>query len=155
MSAWAWIVVGFVLLAMEAMHGAFILSMIGLAALATAVVAALTGGSLVFALPAFVVFSLATLFLLRPFAVRRLHRWPGNANTNVSALMGQSARVVQPFAGEDRVGYILIGGEKWRAKLAEGWEIDQLPTGSNCTVLRIDGATLEVCPEELAAHASR
>ena len=153
MSAWAWVILGCVLLVMETMHGAFILSMLGLAALGTAVVALLTGGSLMIGIPAFVALGVASLLLLRPLAIRRFHRWPDDAPSGVSALVGQPARVVRPFSSEDRVGYILVGNEQWRARLAEGWACDQMPEGSACRVLGIEGTTLEVCPEQLSVTA--
>jgi len=144
-------VAGLLLILLEAAHGAFVLSMVGLAALVTAAVAAAGLRSLAVTVPVFLVVSLGLLLLLRPLAVRRLRSWPASAATNVQALVGQTGRVVVPF--DDRgVGYVLVGGERWRAHVAEGWDTARLSVGSTCTVLAVQGATLEVCPEPLTTE---
>lgn len=146
--AWLWAAIGVVLIMMESVHGAFIVSVLGTAALLTALVALLITHSLSVTLPIFVVLSIAGLVVVRPWAVRHVHRWPGAQATNVQSFVGQTVRLVRAF-GPDGIGYVLVGAENWRARLADGWEQREYPVGSELTVLGVEGATLQVCPEVL------
>lgn len=159
MPAWLWAAIGVVLIMMESAHGAFIVSMLGTAALLTALFALLVTHSLSVTLPLFVLFSIAGLVLVRPWAVRHVRSWPGSRATNVQSFVGQTVRLVRGF-GPDGIGYVVVGAENWRARLADGWEQREYPVGSELTVLGVEGTTLQVCPEVLAessqeSHASQ
>ena len=142
---WVWAVIGIALLVLESMHGAFVLSVLGVGALAAAVMALLLPLAVV-TVPTFAVVSIVGLFTLRPWAVRRFGRRGGMA-TNVDALVGRTAQVLVPFEPETRTGRVVVGAEQWRARLEEGWAAPGV--GGQCTVLSVDGNTLQVCPEDL------
>ncbi|MDQ6891934.1 MAG: nodulation protein NfeD [Acidobacteriota bacterium] len=67
----------------------------------------------------------------------RLRRLP--VRTGREGLVGQAARVVKPFFGEDGRGTVLVHGEYWTASGAPG----ALP-GENVRVVGLDGFTLQV-----------
>ncbi len=146
---WLWLLLGVVLLALETVSGTFVLAVVGGAAVLTAVVAvparsfAVTG-------PAFAALSLLGLLFLRPLLLARIRGAAAAGPTNVAALTGRTARLVRPF---DPQGYgrVAVGGEEWRAHLADGWTRAAWGEGASFTVLGAEGVTLEVCPEDLGA----
>ncbi len=148
--SWMWLLLGAALLALEVGNGTFVLAILGVAALATAA-ATLGGLPPLLQVLAFGLFGAAGLFMLRPLLLRRVRAT--GAATNVAALPGQTARLVRPFDASG-IGRVAVGGEEWRARLAEGWPAGQWAEGSRFTVLRVEGVTLEVCPEDLAAPAA-
>lgn len=134
---------GVVLLLLESLHGAFILSMIGAAALLTAALALLTTNALLL-VGAFVLLSAAALWLLRPVVVRRLSRRDQAPDSNVAALIGADCRVEVAFDAEG-VGRVRVGGETWRARLRSG--ADAPAAGAHLRIVGCTGTTLEVAPE--------
>ena len=142
---WVWAVIGVALLVLESMHGAFVLSVLGVGALVAAVVALLVPLTIV-TLPTFAVVSGVGLFTLRPWVLRRFGGRGGIA-TNADAMVGRMAQVLVPFEPETRTGRVVVGAEQWRARVAEGWAMPGV--GGQCTVLSVEGNTLQVCPEDL------
>lgn len=133
-----WLLAGLVLCVAELFSLAFVLLSFGVAAFAAAAAAWLGAGGPV-SLAVFAVASLLTLFALRPLAVRRLHRGPGEAAaTNAEALLGRDGvvRVAIPERGRGRVR---VGGEDWAAMADEA-----LPEGTPVVVESIEGVTLRV-----------
>ncbi len=145
MAWWVWAVIGIALLVLESMHGAFVFSVLGVGALAAAVAGLFMPLSVV-TLPVFTVVSVVGLFTLRPWAVRRFGRRGGLA-TNAEAVVGRQAQVTAAFEPETRTGRVAVGAEQWRARVAEGWPMPGV--GGCCTVLSVEGNTLQVCPEDL------
>ncbi len=140
--AWVWAGMGVILLLLESLHGAFILSILGAAALVTAGIDVLAP-SLPLTLIAFAILGALGLWLLRPVVLRTLRRGPAPADSNVNALMGAACRVLVPFDAEG-MGRVRVGGEAWRAHLRD--------TGADWTpetplrVVGCEGTTLEVAP---------
>ncbi len=116
-----------------------VFTMLALAALVAAAAAALGLG-----FPAqvivFVVTSGLLLFLLRPWALRRLGLDTPAVHTNADANVGQEALVLTLVT--DRSGMVKLRGEEWSARTdTPGMEI---APGQLVTVVRIDGATAVV-----------
>ncbi len=137
--AWVWAAVGVLLMLLESLHGAFILSILGAAALVVAALSWLVPISGI-QLVAWAALSLVGLWLVRPVLTRRWGKGRG-APTNVAALVGQRGVVVAPFDPR-RVGRVRVGGETWRAHLVEGCPVP--PEGAELAVVGSQGATLEV-----------
>ena len=136
MPDWAiWIVVAAALAAGEIFTLGFFLGPVALAAGLAALIAAV-GGGVVFQLVAFIAGSLASLFLLRPIAVRHL-RTPRALRTGTAALVGARGTVLERV--DDLGGRVKIGGEVWTARaMFEGHVIEP---GTRVEVGKIEGAT--------------
>lgn len=142
---WAWVVIGGLLLLLELANGAFVLAVLGVSAVATGGVALLLPPPTV-TVPAFLAMAAFGLAVLRPLALRRFRS--GEQRTNVEAVIGHTARLVSAF-DEAHYGRVTVGGESWRAHLADGWVDRPWHAGARFTVLAASGVTLEVCPEDL------
>lgn len=130
--------VGLALCAAEVFTLTLVLLSFGVAALVAAAVAAVAPGWDV-PLLAFVVASLVCLFLLRPFAVRRIARGSGGpAATNAEALLGRPATVTVAIPAGGR-GRVRVGGEDWAASADEAIE-----PGARVVVEDVSGVTLKV-----------
>lgn len=137
MAAWlAWLIAAVALTAGEIFTpGLFFLGPVALAAVASALVAALGGGVLP-QLIAFVVGSVLALGLLRPVARRHI-RIPAQLRTGTAALEGTSCLVVERVSAAG--GRVRIGGEVWSARTYLDDEVFE--PGTSVDVLKIDGAT--------------
>ncbi len=80
--------------------------------------------------------SAALLLLLILFLVLRARRAP--VVTGGSALIGQTAEVLEDFSGE---GWARVMGERWRVRCAR-----PLPAGARARVTQMDGLLLTVEP---------
>lgn len=130
--------VGLALCVAEVFTLTFVLLSFGVAALVAAAVAAAVPGWDA-PLVAFVLASLVCLFLLRPFAVRRMARRAGEAQaTNAEALFGQAATVTVAIPAGGR-GRVRVGGEDWAASADEAIE-----PGARVRVEGVSGVTLKV-----------
>lgn len=133
-----WLAAGILLAAAELLTGDMFLLMLGASAVITAGVGWLAdmplwGEGLVFAVTAVVL-----LFGVRP-VLRRKMATPIH-HTNVSALEGKSAIVIEPV--DDLQGLVRIGGEVWTARSFD--REGRYEPGDSVTVVKIDGATAVV-----------
>ncbi|MDO4511670.1 MAG: NfeD family protein [Bacteroidales bacterium] len=119
-----WTLVGVIFLILELTSGDFFFMSFTLGAVA-AVVMALCGPGFIPQLIAWMIISLASLLVVRPFALRYLHRGEKNMKTNADALIGREGKVIEAItAGES--GYVKVDGDTWRAvsrgteEIAEG-----------------------------------
>lgn len=72
----------------------------------------------------FVVFSLVSVFAVRPLVVRYLHTGGTSRLSNADALLGREGRVVEPI-GSGVAGYVRIDGDEWKAVSLDGSPIGQ------------------------------
>lgn len=136
MAALVWLVLGVLLIAAEVLSGAFVLVMLGVAALAAALAAL---GSVPLSAVVFVLGSAGLITLARPVVLRRMH--PVDAvKTNVEALVGGRAVVVSTV--DQHGGRVRIGGDLWSARAFD--ETQVLQPGTPVTVMSISGATAVV-----------
>jgi len=136
MSAWlGWLLLALVFLGIEVLSLDLVFASFALGALAGAIASTL-GVPLLAQVLIAVLVALVSLFGLRPFVLRFLHR--GEAViTNVDALVGTGAVVLERVDARD--GRVKIGGEVWSARsLRQDASFD---AGTDLTVVRIDGAT--------------
>ncbi|HLX18652.1 MAG TPA: NfeD family protein [Gaiellaceae bacterium] len=115
--------------------GLFFLGPVALAAVGSAVAAAV-GGAVWLQLVVFIAGSVASLGLLRPIARAHLHM-PAAIRTGTAALEGAHALVLQRVDRDG--GRVKIGGEEWSAR---SYDPDQVfEPGARVEIAKIDGAT--------------
>ncbi|MBR6140239.1 MAG: NfeD family protein, partial [Bacteroidaceae bacterium] len=89
-----WAIAAVVCLILELTAGDFFIICFSIGAAFACLTDAL-GGGIVLQLIVFAVFTLASLFFVRPFAVRFLHKGESNRVSNADALLGRRGRVVE------------------------------------------------------------
>ena len=134
MAAVVWLIIGIVLVVAEVLSGAFVLVMVGAAALVAAALAAF-GLGLPVSLIGFVVVAGGGITLARPALVRRMHT--EHHKTNVEALVGKRAVVVATV--DAQAGQVTIEGALWSARAYDETEV--LDIGRSVTIMSISGAT--------------
>ena len=125
-----WCAAAVVLLTLEVLTPGFMLACFSAGAFAAA------AASLIFGVNAqlcvFALISLASVILLRPFAIRFLSK--SCIRTNVDALVGKDGTILAN-------GYARIDGLDWRI------DGEPLPKGTKVTVISVGGATVKVRPK--------
>ncbi|MFN2468875.1 MAG: NfeD family protein [Gaiellaceae bacterium] len=137
-----WLVVGVVLLGLEAMTLAFVAVYFGVAALAVAVVAGL-GAPVWLQVVIFCGVSLLGLGLTRRIATR-MFRGPV-VKSNVHTLAGRRGVVTQAIDAHEGRGQVRIGTEYWTAR-AYFEDAPTIATGARVEVVRVEGVTAIVLP---------
>jgi membrane protein implicated in regulation of membrane protease activity len=134
-----WIVVALIFFAIEILTpGVFFFACLGVGALGGCLATSLSGSEAV-AWVSFAVVAIASVFLLRPLAVKYLSK--GVKRSNVDALLGQKAWVtaaIEPPA----LGMVKIDGEIWRAQSheaipAETWVLVEKVEGTRLIVKKV------------------
>ncbi len=139
-----WAVLAAGLLVAELFTLALVAGLLGAAAVA-ALVAAAIGLGVPLQLLVFGAGSVVLLGVVRPVARRHLDVRPVLANDPGQALVGRDARVVTEVT--DDTGQVRIDGELWRARPAV--QGDVLTAGSLVFISAVQGATVSVYPKEL------
>lgn len=83
----------------------------------------------------FSVVGVALVFFIRPELRARLNKNTPENLTNVHALIGQEAEVLQSVT--DHCGLVRLEGDTWTART----NLPKIPVGARVRVLKIDGAT--------------
>jgi membrane protein implicated in regulation of membrane protease activity len=136
MPAWlVWLIAAAVLLGGEVATMGVFLGPLALAAGAAAVAAGIGAGTVV-QFVVFVVGAVASLGLLRPAVLRRLHRGP-TLRTGSAALVGEQALALDRVDADG--GRVKIGGEEWSARSYTDEEV--IEPGTRVVVVEIRGAT--------------
>jgi membrane protein implicated in regulation of membrane protease activity len=136
MSAWVvWVIAAAALVGGEVLTMGLFLGPLALAAGAAAAAAGLGAGVAV-QFVVFLVGAVASLGLLRPFAVRHLRQGP-RLRSGTQALIGERALVLDRVDADG--GRVKIGGEVWSARSMSEDEV--IEPGSRAVVLEIKGAT--------------
>ena len=138
MAALLWLIIGIVLVVAEVLSGAFVLVMLGGAALIAALVALLGGPGIISGI-VFAAAALGGITLARPALVRHMHSTE-HVKTNVDALVGGKAVVVATV--DAQAGQVKINGELWSARSYDETEV--LEPGRSVTIMNISGATAVV-----------
>ena len=134
-----WAVVAVVCLILELMAGDFFIICFSIGAVFAAITAAV-GGGFYLQLLMFAVFTLISLFWVRPFAQRYLHKGEDNRVSNADALLGRQGRVVETVQA-DGFGRVQIDGDIWKAVTKETADI---PAGSNVRVIGRESTIITV-----------
>lgn len=142
-----WLLVGVGLVVAEVLTLTVVLGLLGLAALATALVALVGGGVLLQAL-VFGGSSAALLVYARPAAQRMLARGDDatGRRTDARVLTGSTGLVVERVS--DDTGQVRLNGELWRARPYAGGP--PVEAGQPVSVAAVEGATLLVYSADLS-----
>jgi membrane protein implicated in regulation of membrane protease activity len=124
-----WAVIAVVCLILELTAGDFFIICFSIGAFFTAL-AAVCGLGFYLQLLVFAVFTLISLFWVRPFAQRYLHKGEDNRVSNADALLGREGRVVETVKAGG-YGRVQIDGDVWKAVTRGAADI---PEGANVTV---------------------
>ena len=135
-----WLVVGVVLLGIEAVTLAFVAVYFGVAALVAALFAGI-GAPLWLQIVVFCGVSVLGLAMTRRIATRVM-KGPV-VKTNVHTLAGRRGIVTKTITGDDGKGQIRLGSDFWTARpyFDDG---ETIPEGAKVEVVKIEGATAVV-----------
>jgi len=134
-----WAVVAVICLILELTAGDFFIICFSIGAFFAAIAAAL-GGGIYLQLSAFAVFTLISLFWVRPFAKRYLRKGEDNRVSNADALMDRQGRVVEAVKA-DGFGRVQIDGDIWKAVTNESQDISE---GTNVRVIGRESTIITV-----------
>jgi len=140
-----WLALAVVFLLLELASPAFLFVCFTVGALLGAASTVVTDSYLVQAL-VFAVVSIVAIPVSRPLA-NRFSRKKGARVSNVDALIGRSAHVVETIDPAANTGIVRIGPEKWRA-IAER----KIESGKTVIVTKIDGVTATVAEQETTSE---
>lgn len=134
-----WAILSVVCLILELTAGDFFIICFSIGAIFACLTDAL-GGGIVVQLAVFAAFTLASLFFVRPFAVRFLHKGEPNRVSNADALLGRKGRVVEAVKA-DSFGRVQIDGDIWKAVTNE---VQDIPAGANVRVTSRESTIITV-----------
>ena len=134
-----WAIVAVICLILELTAGDFFIICFSIGAVFACLTDAL-GGGIILQLIVFAVFTLASLFFVRPFAVRFLHKGESNRVSNADALLGRTGRVVETVKA-DSFGRVQIDGDIWKAVTNEQ---NDIPEGTNVRVISRESTIITV-----------
>ncbi|MBX2973692.1 MAG: NfeD family protein [Flavobacteriales bacterium] len=139
-----WAGLAIVLFILEIFVPGFFLLCLGIGCIGASATAAL-GGGIALQLAAFSVFSLVSIFTIRPLLMKRMWNAP-DVKMNMDALAGQRGRVTQDFDPGLRLGRVSAAGDDWRAECVSD---KALRVGDLVEVVRVESNTLIVKPVEV------
>ena len=137
-----WAILAVVCLILELTAGDFFIICFSIGSVFAAITAAL-GGGIYLQLLMFAVFTLISLFWVRPFAQRYLHKGEDNRVSNADALIDRQGRVVETVKA-DGFGRVQIDGDIWKAVTNEPADI---PEGRNVRVVGRESTIITVVSE--------
>ena len=108
-----WAAVALICLILELTAGDFFIICFAIGAVPAAIVAAIGAGTY-YQIVVFAVVTLVSLFYVRPFAKRYLHKGEDNRVSNADALLGRKGRVVETIRAGG-FGRVQIDGDVWKA----------------------------------------
>lgn len=112
-------------------------------ALAAFIVSLITTNILI-QIVAFLSVSLATLFMIRPIAVKYLNQ--SREKTNIDSIIGRSGIVTEAIDNLRAKGVVKVSGQEWTARSTD--ESVTIAEGSTVKVIEIQGVKLMVEKEE-------
>ena len=135
-----WTIVALICLILELTAGDFFIICFAIGAVGAAIDAGLLGNGIYVQIGTFAVVTLISLFYVRPFAKRYLHKGEDKRVSNADALLGRQGRVVETVEA-DGFGRVQIDGDIWKAVTRESQSI---PAGSNVRVVDRESTIITV-----------
>ena len=135
-----WAAIAVVCLILELSSGDFFIICFSIGAVFGAV-GAVAGLNFYWQLGLFALFSVLSIFLVRPVALRYLHQGEENRVSNADALMGRQGRVVEAVKAKG-FGRVAIDGDIWKAvtnepsDIAEGTQVTVV--GRESTIITVE-----------------
>ena len=108
-----WAIIAVVCLILELSSGDFFIICFSIGAV-FAIVGTILGLNVYWQLFIFAIFSLLSVLLVRPVALRYLHKNDPNRASNADALIGRTGRVTEEIKADGN-GYVQIDGDLWKA----------------------------------------
>lgn len=134
-----WAAIAVICLILELSSGDFFIICFSIGA-AFSTLSALAGFNIYVQIFVFALFSVLSIFLVRPVALRYLHRGEENRVSNADALLDREGRVVETVA-HDGFGRVQIDGDIWKAVTNEPQDI---PEGKNVRVVGRESTIITV-----------
>ena len=125
-----WAVIAVLCLILELTAGDFFIICFSIGAVFAAICAALSG-VFYWQLAVFAAFTLVSLFLVRPFALRYLHRNDKERVSNADALIGRKGKVTEAIE-KGGFGRVAIDGDVWKAVAVTD---EKIPVGTSVRVV--------------------
>ena len=138
-----WSIVAVVCLALEMSSGDFFVTCFAIGALVS-VLTALLGTSVWLQVLVFAVFSMLSIWLIRPKLISLMHKGGEERVSNADALTGRIGEVTETIS-KSQSGYVRIDGDRWRAVSASG---DTLEVGRKVRIVGRESTIVTVVPEE-------
>ena len=138
-----WAIVAVLGLLLELTSGDFFIMCFAIGAVGAAIVSPFT--SFLVQLAVFAAVTALSIFQVRPFALRYLHRHDENRVSNADALVGQTGVVSQTIPAGGGYGRVAIGGDDWKALASSGATI---PQGTRVRVVSLESIILTVEPAD-------
>lgn len=137
----AWIVVAVLCLIAELSTGGFFVICFAIGGLAAAIFSLF--GGIYLQLAVFVLVSVVSIFMVRPFALKYLHFGKDHVVSNADAIIGRIGRVSQTITRGD-YGRVAIDGDDWKAQSSAATE--DIPEGSSVKVVARESIIIDVTP---------
>lgn len=138
-----WLTIAGVLLILEMSFGDFFLTCFAIGAFVAMLASFLPipfwGQVVVFAIA-----GVACVCLLRPKLLHRIQANADHRESNVDALIGRTAMVVEPITPQ-KDGYVKVDGDEWRAKSVDNQPIGK---GANVRIVSMESIIVTVAPIE-------
>lgn len=138
-----WAIISILCLILELSSGDFFIMCFSIGALVSLFVA-LCGASFTVQIIAFAIASSLCLWLVRPLALRYLHKNNDERASNADALIGRMGRVSESIEANG-YGRVAIDGDDWKAAGVDGMAIDK---GKRVEVVSLDSIIVTVKPVE-------
>ena len=113
-----WLIISILCLILELSSGDFYVTCFAIGAL-VAMVSSFIGVPLWGQVIVFAVFSVASIFFIRPRLLASLHKGGEERESNADALVGREGVVTEAIAAKGN-GYVKVDGDQWKAVAANG-----------------------------------
>jgi Membrane protein implicated in regulation of membrane protease activity len=119
----AWLLVSLLCLVLELTNGDFFIMCFAIGGVAAAIVSAFSD-SFTLQVIVFAVVSALSIFFVRPFALKYLHKNKDNRVSNADAIIGRTGKVTEPIAANG-YGRVKVDGDSWKAVAANNLAIEE------------------------------
>lgn len=135
-----WLIATVLLFILEIFVPTFFAASLGIGSLVAAVFAFLGFGVEV-QLIMFSVVTLASIFAARPFMLKYAYKRNGHIRTNVDALVGKTATVIQTINNSKNEGRVVVEGDDWKAQTEDDTVVE---SGKKVEIVKVDSTLLIV-----------
>lgn len=135
-----WLIAAILLILLELLFSGFVLLCFGFAAFLTTIVSLLKAG-IELQILSFIVFTVIAFVTVRPFFLKHMKPKGGLVETNIYALIGTEAKVVEEINPDSNSGRVRVQSEEWGARSSDS---SVIPVGTTVKVLQVSGNKLIV-----------
>lgn len=118
-----WLLVSLLCLVLELTNGDFFIMCFAIGGVAAAIVSAFSD-SFTLQVIVFAVVSALSIFFVRPFALKYLHKNKDNRVSNADAIIGRTGKVTESIAANGH-GRVKVDGDSWKAVTANNLAIEE------------------------------